>query len=235
MLTDIYLESSSHISVPLSDSDTELTLKLKRLMPNTPRRINRCIRVSLLGAFNCIKDHAGKAVDVFLCSSSIGVSVMNDLLESVIIKKEQPKPISFIHSIGNSATFYVSQQLALSGESLFLSETSDCLAHMLLLSAVKMKSGSESVMLGRIHTDNEFTECSWLLLRKAPAGNSLIKLSFESMDTVGGGESILMPGSIHQIADFKQLAETPAITGYVGSAKFQRQSGIVIRVSSKKD
>lgn len=227
MLTDFYLQSTSHFSIPLTDSNAELNLKMKQLMPNIPRRINRCIQVSLLGAFDCISGHAEKAVDVFLCSPSIGVSVMADLLESVVNKKEQPKPISFIHSIGNAATFYVSQNLDLHGESLFLSETNDCLAHMLLLTAVKMKSGRKTVLLGRVRTGSEFTECSWLLLTKTPTENSLTKLSFESL---GSGDLTINAGSSSHIADFKQLAERPAVAGYIGSAEFQRQSRFVIRV-----
>jgi len=232
MLANLYLESSSHITIAQYDDQSELNSKIKQLIPNAPRRINRCIQVSLLGAMDCIKGHSGKSVDVFLCSPSISISVMRDLLESVLIKNEQPKPISFIHSIGNAATFYVSQQLALFGESLFLSETSDCLAHMLLLSAVKMKSGSQTILLGNIHTNNQFTECSWLLLKKTPSENCLTKLSFEPVNI---GASTPSPGSENQIANFGQLADKPGIAGFVGSAEFQRQSGFVIRVNKWRD
>ncbi len=228
MLTDLYLTSASHIRIPHSDEWGELNTRLKQLIPTVPRRINRYIQVSLLGAAECIEDITEKSVDVFLCSPRISLEVMNDLLESVVIKKEQPKPVSFINSIGNAATFYVSQQLGLHGESLFLCEPGDSLAQMLLLSAVKIKSGSESVLIGNIHVDDEFTECSWLLLQRTATGKYLAKLSFEFVD---GDGSIPMPGPARLSTDFKQLAERQEMPEYIGSVEFQRQSGMVISVS----
>ena len=198
------------------------------MLPRAPRRINPYIQAALMGAADCIKNYSKRSVDVFMCSSSSNWTVLEDLLESVIVEKEQAKPVSFIHSIGNAASFYVSGQLSLQGESLFLAEGSDYLAHMLLLAAVKMTAGSEAVMLGNLQLDKDRTESNWLLLGKNPDAAGTAKLSFESINK---GKPVSGRPGTRPLTEFNQLVRPGVGPQIIGSPEFQRQSGLFIAVT----
>ena len=233
MLPDLYITGMSALKFDNLEQKKSIDGELKQHLPTLPRRLNTYTKAALLGAVKCVDGKALANADVFLCSHHISLDVMDDLIRSTVFGKEPPKPINFIHSIGNSTTFYISQQLNLSGESLFLAEQNDCLAALMLLAALKIYDGRPAVLLGNVIQDRDSISTSWMLLEGQRAADAIIKIEFKTL-TDGENDSAAYESRTdsHNFHQFCQNALAGNYPNNLHTDKFQRQSGLAINLIS---
>ena len=227
MLSNFFIISVSTINIDGEHINRQLDSALKLSLPDVPRRLNKYIKLALLGATTCCRAITQHKTDVFVTAKHLSFEVMTDLLESSVVTHQPPKPINFIHSIGNSASFYVSQQLKLQGESLFLAETNDSFAHLLLLASHKLAVDVPSVLLGNLQQGQDFLRSSWLVVSSTASSNENIRVSFESVT-----RNVLhqvQPSQYEPTPDFYQLCrklELGEIPNKLHTRAFSMQSGL---------
>ncbi len=236
MLPDLYISSVAAKKFVGPERKNDVDAELKQLLPTAPRRLNLFIKTALIGAVDCVKTTELGNTDVFISSSNLSIEVMTDLITSAMIEGEPPKPVNFIHSIGNSASFYISQQLNLAGESLFLVEQSDSLAHLLLLAALKIKMGKASVLLGSLQQGDNCIQTGWLLINKQPTSEKYIKLSFSQTSSTadcstGDNNTCIKEKVVTDIYHFCTSLAEGNVHCCVHSEDFKRQSGFAISLA----
>lgn len=83
------------------------------------RRIDRFIQLALIGAGRAARDLPSYS-GVYYGSGCGDVQITVELLTAIYCKKQTPKPLSFVNSVSNAASFYVSRCLGLHGPSSFV-------------------------------------------------------------------------------------------------------------------
>lgn len=105
------------------DHDKPLT-PLKPLVKETTgrsvRRISRFIELALIGAGRASSPKVDDTA-VYLTSGRGDIEVTASALSSLYQLGETPRPLTFINTVSNAATFYVAQCLGLRSSSLFIS------------------------------------------------------------------------------------------------------------------
>ncbi len=180
MLTKFYLQSLAHFEFDGDNRKKDIARSLKALVPGAPRRIDPFIQVSLMGAAQCLEGLAASRCDVYVTASVTSNHIMADLLQTVIVEKEQPKPMSFIHSIGNAAPFYIAQHFQLKGEAFFISENEQQLAELLSLAALRLNQSSQGVLLGHIAESDDQITAKWMLLSKDRDSQTIAEIKLVS-------------------------------------------------------
>lgn len=99
---------------------------LKETLGQSVRRIDRFIQLALIGAASCVNSAQANGAElptdtaVYLASGrgdmEITVEVQRDLFENA----HAPKPLNFINTVSNAASFYIAQNLKLSGRNQFI-------------------------------------------------------------------------------------------------------------------
>lgn len=131
--------------------DTEvpdLKLLLKETLGMSVRRINRFIQLALIGAARCINSTDIKPpadTAVYLASGrgdmEITVEVQRDLFEH----GHEPRPLNFINTVSNAASFYIAQSFGLQGRNQFI-------ANRHWAFEVALQSALLDLQLGKTHS-----------------------------------------------------------------------------------
>ena len=120
----IKLISASHYFQPVHDGTPlpSLDAALKDLCREQPRRIDRFIKLALLGSARCTGGRTLQSDCGIYIGSGLGPIGNNAVIQKQLIHdREMPKPFNFINTLGSAAGYQVAGNLGLRGQSLFIS------------------------------------------------------------------------------------------------------------------
>ncbi len=87
------------------------------------RRIDRYIKLCLAGGLNCTKGQTLPSnTGLYLATRCGTVDTSAKIMQHIEHNNDLPKPINFINSLGNSAGFYLTKSLGLTGNTLVISQ-----------------------------------------------------------------------------------------------------------------
>lgn len=118
---------ASHSRVHTIERDATQLPSLKEeiaaLCGGRVRRVDRYIELCLLGALNCV---AGRRLPtdtaVYLATRSGAVDTSAEATKSIVQLQQPPKPLHFVNTLGNTACFYLTQNLNIHGQALVVSQ-----------------------------------------------------------------------------------------------------------------
>ncbi|MDQ2076984.1 beta-ketoacyl synthase N-terminal-like domain-containing protein [Marinimicrobium sp. ABcell2] len=120
--------SSSYSLLHTIDADAEGPLPaleplITRWHGSRIRRIDRYIQLCIAGGLNCVADKPlEERTGLYLASRAGAVSTSAKAMINTEQKGEMPKPLHFVNTLGNSAGFYLTQLLGLTGTVLVVSQ-----------------------------------------------------------------------------------------------------------------
>lgn len=132
--------AASEIRGRAATSDKDLKIALSQWLSSPPRRIDRLIFQTLLGAA-AVKDHVRSDCGLYLASRHPARPTMGALLDAVCVQHKQPKPFEFVNSVSNAAGFHVAQQLGLEGPNLFIGAGAQVWSQLQALAALDLRDG----------------------------------------------------------------------------------------------
>ena len=113
--------ASGHYCEPVQDAVPDLRELVKATTGKSVRRVNRFIQLALIGAARCVGSQAIDAqTAVYMASPHGDLEVTQDIVDQIVRHGLPPKPLSFINSVSNAASFYIAQNFALEGRSSFI-------------------------------------------------------------------------------------------------------------------
>ncbi len=120
---------ASHSVVHAIDHDQQQLPNLKQqvadLCGERIRRIDRFIELCLLGALNCVGQRQLPATTATYLASRCGaVQTPSQAMASIFADHQLPKPLHFVNTLGNTAGFYLTRALGISGQTLVLAQES---------------------------------------------------------------------------------------------------------------
>jgi hypothetical protein len=118
----MYIHAASvFITPPVQDAQI-LKDELKKYTDVYFRRINKFVMLSLVGAHMCM---SGKDIDpqtsVYLTTERGNLGDTENVLTQIFRRQALPMPYNFINTMSNTASFYVSQGLKVSGRNISVS------------------------------------------------------------------------------------------------------------------
>ncbi|MBD9482871.1 hypothetical protein IB229_07815 [Pseudomonas sp. PDM14] len=132
--------AASEIRGRAATTDKDLKAAVSQWLSSPPRRIDRLIFQSLLGAA-MLKAHVRSDCGLYLASRHPARPTMGALLDAVCVQRKQPKPFEFVNSVSNAAGFHVAQQLGLEGPNLFIGAGAQVWTHLQALAALDLRDG----------------------------------------------------------------------------------------------
>lgn len=160
-----YIKSFGSFECAKENSTELLTLAIKRKFNPSPRRIDNFIKLGLLGAQSCLHDSKVKQCGIYLTAYKSAPDAMNTVLESIYAQNELPMPLSFIHSLSNSAIFYISKIFQLEGSGVFLGAQNQSLNQVFLLAANDLKNQvNKNALIGIINEGSDSYKSIWFLV-----------------------------------------------------------------------
>lgn len=202
----LYIVACGQYCDNVGDEQPPLKALVAESIGKSVRRIDRFIQLALIGAGRA---SAGlpAASGVYYASGCGDVQITVELLSSIYRKRQAPKPLSFVNSVSNAASFYVSSCLGLHGPSSFVTSRYFAYESALSTAALELEQGVvDSALVGvvdivlpplRDHCerlgldeDTVVAEAShWLQLRRSAAGEVLAQLDrieyFSDRDNLG--------------------------------------------------
>ncbi|MDO3383450.1 beta-ketoacyl synthase N-terminal-like domain-containing protein [Gilvimarinus algae] len=150
------------------------------------RRIDRYIQLCLAGGLSCVGERELPGnTGVYLASRCGAVDTSARVMHAMEVAGEQPKPLHFVNTLGNSAGFYLTQLLGLTGNTVVVSAEElsfeAALAHACIdlalgqvgaalvggFDEVTLPLASQRERLGAAHSSAAMLEGShWLLLQR---------------------------------------------------------------------
>jgi len=127
-------------------------LPLRALLPAAPRRIGRFIQLALIAALRCRGERALPSdTAVYLCSARGDLETTLEILQDLFRKAQAPKPLQFVNTVSNAASFYVAQVLALQSRSHFTCSRYMAMESALQIAALDLADGRvRSALVGSI-------------------------------------------------------------------------------------
>lgn len=141
------------------DSPDDLRAELKSTLSQPPRRVNRFIRLALLGAHRCIRVLNGplpEQTSLYVTSEQGPVADTVDAMEGMIHRGLPVMPMTFINLSPGMAGFYVAAMLGLGGRSVSVARDREGFGALFDLAAL-YTGASDVVLLGSV------AECVWPL------------------------------------------------------------------------
>ncbi len=115
--------ASAFVSDPVDDL-APLKVELKKYTDFFFRRINKFIMLSLMGVHQCVH---GRGIDhataVYLSTENGNLGDTENVLHQIFRENSFPKPLNFINTMSNTASFYVAQSLQTLGRSITVSSS----------------------------------------------------------------------------------------------------------------
>jgi 3-oxoacyl-(acyl-carrier-protein) synthase len=159
------------------------------------RRIGRFIQLALIGAGRCAKPiDLPTQTAVYLGSARGDLEVAIEVMQTLVRDGHAPKPLSFINTVSNAASFYVAQCLNLMSRSTFVCNRYFAFETMLQLAALDLgHSAVETALVGTVDIvmpplaghrirlgldgDTPVADAShWLFLQSQPTQDTLGRL-----------------------------------------------------------
>jgi hypothetical protein len=113
--------ASGNYYEPVTTALPELKELVKAASGKAVRRVDRFIQLALIGVGRCaggVEMPADTAV--YMASPRGDLEVTQDIIEQLFRYGQAPKPLSFINSVSNAASFYIAQNFSLQGRSNFI-------------------------------------------------------------------------------------------------------------------
>lgn len=156
---------------------------LRACMPNPPRRINRYIRLALIGAHRCLgslEDPLAPDTPVYMASEQGNAAEAISLLDEIVWHGRSPKPMSFINVSSNMVGYYLAASFGLHGRNINVARSHASFGAMLELASLEpylQAPPQASILLGTV------AECVWPLANhrrrcKLPADTPLVEASY---------------------------------------------------------
>lgn len=144
------LVSSNHYFHAVNEGEAlpSLDERLAPLCRERFRRIDRFIRLALLGSAECVKGRTLAPDCGLYISSGIGPVGNNIVVQETLWKQRKiPMPFNFVNTLGSSSGYYVAKNLGLSGQSLFVSRRGGSFEAALDCAAADLECGAVSQAL----------------------------------------------------------------------------------------
>lgn len=97
---------------------------LKTTLGTSVRRIDRFIQLALIGAARCIQSAKGIELSsdtaIYLASGRGDMEITVEVQRDLFVNGHEPKPINFINTVSNAASFYIAQNFGLCGRNQFI-------------------------------------------------------------------------------------------------------------------
>ena len=178
----MYIHSAHSLLLTARDENESIDDELWAACGQKIRRIDRYIKMSLLGALRCVDGVELPGNTRLLLATNCGTaSTSVPIFDAILNHNTQPKPFQFVNSLGNSACFFLARTLGLNGAAHVVSKGElsyeACLQHAFL-----HVNGGMPILLGgtdeaplpiadqlvRVNARAEQTRCyegsHWLLL-----------------------------------------------------------------------
>ncbi len=139
------LVSGSHYLCALRDDEDlpALDSMLKDVCRTACRRVDRFVRLALLGSARCAQGHELHPDCGVYIGSAHGPLASNICVQQqMLCQHELPKPFNFINTLGGMAGFHVVANLQLGGPSLFISRYVQSLQAVLEMALVDLAVGA---------------------------------------------------------------------------------------------
>jgi len=141
MATGTYCETVQDIPPPLKELVRDST-------GTSVRRVGRFIQLALIGAGRAARNVPADTA-IYLGSGRGDLDAMAEVLETICVEKQAPRPLLFINTVSNAACFYVARTLGLQAASYFVSSRHFALETALQSALVDMRGGAvDAALLG---------------------------------------------------------------------------------------
>ncbi|MDK9706459.1 MAG: hypothetical protein OEL83_05355 [Desulforhopalus sp.] len=118
----MYIHNASAFVCDPVDDIAPLKAELKKYTDYFFRRVNKFIMLSLMGVHQCVH---GRTIDpataVYLSTENGNLGDTENVLHQIFRENSFPKPLNFINTMSNTASFYVAQSLQTLGRSITVS------------------------------------------------------------------------------------------------------------------
>jgi hypothetical protein len=196
-VSELYIATcGDYIEAVGNDAPMDLKPLVAEAVGSPLRRIGRFIQLALIGAGRCAQHAKDLPQDagVYLGSARGDLEVTIEVMQSLFRDGHAPKPLSFINTVSNAASFYIAQNLKLMGRSSFICNRYFAFESALQLAALDLALGGvTSALVGtvdvvvppleghriRLHLglDTPVADAShWLCLQMQPSENVLGRL-----------------------------------------------------------
>lgn len=89
------------------------------------RRLDRYIELCIAGGLGCVAERRLPAdTGIYLATRCGAVTTSAAVMQAIIAEGESPKPLHFVNTLGNSAGFYLTQLLGVTGNVVVMSQES---------------------------------------------------------------------------------------------------------------
>lgn len=184
---------------------------LRACILNPPRRINRYIRLALIGVHRCVgrlDQPLSATTPLYIASEQGSAAEAVDLMDEIVRYGRPPRPVSFINVSSNMVGYYLAASLNLNGRNMNVARSHGAFAAMLELARLEpyLDSTSEtSMLLGAV------SECVWPLAEhrmrcELPADTPLVEASYWLVvdDTADDGAARLTYASTQEEAQARE-------------------------------
>ena len=126
----------------------DLNELIGRWHPERIRRIDRYIQLCVAGGLNCVADRRLPAdTGVYLSTNSGAISTPSATMRHIQQQGELPKPLHFVNTLSNSAGYYLTRVLRLSGNTVMVSDSETSFEAALLHAGMDLLAGRISTAL----------------------------------------------------------------------------------------
>lgn len=139
----LLIVSHGHASTACEQDDLpSLKEQVRAATGENVRRVSRFIQQALIGAGQCLQQHAAPPdTAVYLTSGRGDLGVTLEVLVQMIEHGQPPKPLSFINTVSNAACYYIAQQFGLHGRSVCVTRRYAPLESVLALAKLDLVTG----------------------------------------------------------------------------------------------
>ena len=147
---------ASHSLLHSIDRDQQQLPSLKQQVTDLSggyiRRVDRFIELCLLGALNCVgRRQLPATTATYLASRCGAVQTPSQAMASIFVDHQLPKPLHFVNTLGNTAGFYLTRGLGISGQTLVLSKESLSFEAALFQAVLDLQTGVvETALVGGV-------------------------------------------------------------------------------------
>ncbi|MDN5869339.1 MAG: hypothetical protein L0H73_01250 [Nitrococcus sp.] len=165
------------------EAPDSLAEPLRACLERPPRRINRYIRLALIGAQRCVArlDRPLPATTpLYLASEQGSAAEAVRLMDEIVLRGRSPMPMSFINVSSNMVGYYLAASLGLSGRNMNVARSQGAFGAMLELASLEAEPDSlpePLMLLGAV------AECVWPLAEhrkrcELPDATPLVEASY---------------------------------------------------------
>lgn len=126
----------------------DLQATVARWHPQRIRRIDRYTQLCLAGGLSCVAGRKlPKDTGLYLATRYGAVSTSANVINTIAQKGHLPKPVHFVNSLGNTAGFYLTQLLQITGNTLVIAQEEFSFEAALLHACLDINSGRVTTAL----------------------------------------------------------------------------------------